>query len=67
MAGIDRLPSLLRERRTDLGFTQEHLASCLGVKQSTIARWEKGTRTPSGALMLRLCWLLRISYNEMNG
>lgn len=34
----------LRERREALEMTQEQLATALGVKANTVARWERGER-----------------------
>ena len=62
---LERFASILRQRRDELGVTQRHIASRLGVDQSTVARWELAERTPSGPHMVRLCHLLRISFDEV--
>jgi transcriptional regulator with XRE-family HTH domain len=62
---LERFASILRQRREELGITQQHIVSRLGVSQSTVARWELAERTPSGPHMLRLCHLLRISVEEV--
>lgn len=67
MNPASRLSALIRSRRSELGVTQEHIAGLLGVKQSTVARWELGERTPRGYQMLRLCRLLRIDPDEVLG
>lgn len=42
-------PIELRARREALGMTQSDLARALGVSQSSVAHWERGTRTiPAG-------------------
>jgi DNA-binding XRE family transcriptional regulator len=48
---------LVRHRIT-LGLTQRTSAQRIGVDQSTLARWERGEREPSGALAVRAtCFL----------
>ena len=37
---------LLREARRQRGWTQAQLASCVGVAQSVVARWESGRVSP---------------------
>ena len=39
--------------RTALGLTRGKFARHLGVDQSTLARWERGEREPTGALAAR--------------
>lgn len=65
MIPATRLAILIRSRRQELGVSQEHIAELMGINQSTVARWELGERTPSGFRMLKLCQLLRISYDEV--
>lgn len=48
------LRSLVREARKRAGLTQIELAKRAGVPQSTVARVESGTRTPSTDLVERL-------------
>ena len=43
----------LVRHRTTLGLTQGESARRIGVDPSTLARWERGEREPSGALALR--------------
>jgi transcriptional regulator with XRE-family HTH domain len=40
------LPERLRVRRRNLGLSQRELARMLEVDESTLARWERGTRQP---------------------
>jgi len=44
----------LLRRRTTLGLSQEASAKRLGVDPSTLARWERGAREPTGALLSRV-------------
>ena len=43
----------LVQYRTALGISQKQSAKRLGVDPSTLARWERGEREPSGALATR--------------
>jgi putative transcriptional regulator len=40
------IPTLVKEVRRQLGFSQEELAHELGVSFATINRWENGKTTP---------------------
>lgn len=44
----------IRERRHRLGLTQEELATALGVKGNTVARWERDEMRPSAMLRLAM-------------
>lgn len=42
----DKLHTRIRERRVELGLSQERLAIACNVGQSTVANWERGGHTP---------------------
>jgi transcriptional regulator with XRE-family HTH domain len=44
----------LLRRRTTLGLSQEASAKRLGLDPSTLAKWERGEREPTGALLSRV-------------
>jgi transcriptional regulator with XRE-family HTH domain len=44
----------LRHSRRSLGLSQKRLAGLLGVDESTVARWERGSRHPRRELRARL-------------
>ena len=44
----------LRSRRRKLGMSQRRLAAELGVTATTVARWERGERAISNAVLVRL-------------
>lgn len=46
-------PQERRELRTATGLTQQELADAVGVTRAAISQWEKGVRTPRGALLDR--------------
>jgi len=43
----------LIRHRTSLGLTQKEAAKRMDVDPSTLARWERGEREPTGALLAR--------------
>lgn len=44
----------VRARRLGMGMSQKQLAAELGVTATTVARWERGERTVSNAVLVRL-------------
>lgn len=48
------LPDRLRTCRELCGLSQKRLACCLQVEESTLARWERGTRRPTHVLLKRV-------------
>ncbi|MEU6825564.1 helix-turn-helix transcriptional regulator [Streptomyces atriruber] len=56
---------LVRRRRA-VGFTQEALASALGVERSTVGRWESGAVAPQPWLRPKLAELLQVSTEELS-
>ena len=53
----------LKELRAERGFSQRELARQMYVTQSTIARWENGSRLPDDATISRLAQCLDINAN----
>ena len=52
-------------KRQEKGLTQAQLAEMVGVKQSHISRWEKGTHQPNIESLLSLSVALECSVNEL--
>jgi transcriptional regulator with XRE-family HTH domain len=52
-----------RAIRVSRGLTQADVAECLSVHRETVARWEAGTRTPRGQVLVAYVELL----NELRG
>ena len=68
-------PERIKERRLELGFTQDDLARKVGVKPPTILRWETGqtvnlksekVKALAGALEVSESWLMGWT-NDPNG
>ncbi len=55
----------LRLARINAGFTQEELASVLGVTSMTVYRWERGENTPNPYFREHLCRLFQLSEQEL--
>jgi transcriptional regulator with XRE-family HTH domain len=58
---------LLRAMRLRGGWTQEQIALRVGVRQHTVARWERGERVPSSAEIQALCFALAAHEEELVG
>lgn len=61
----DRIPAAIRDRRVALGWSQQDLADRLMVTQSTVARWESGTRIPGGPELVDLMALLEFTRHDL--
>lgn len=55
----------LRKLRTEKGLTQKQLGKQMFVNHSTIARWEKGTRLPDAAMIMRLAQCLGVDADRL--
>ncbi len=49
----------LRDRREELGISQEEMADMLGVDRSTYVRYETGLRTPPLQVAIRIAEILK--------
>ena len=48
------IPFRIRQRRKELGLSQEELAKACGVGQSTVANWERGGHIPRQATLHKI-------------
>lgn len=55
----------LRKLREERGLSQKQLGERMFVGQSTVARWESGTRLPDAAMMLRLAVCLGVDVDTL--
>ena len=61
----ERLANRLKERRTELGFTQAELAEKVGVTRKTVNTVENGVFTPSTTLALKLARALETTVEAL--
>lgn len=59
--------TLIREKRKEIGLTQEQVAEYLGVSTPAVNKWEKGATYPDIALLPPLARLLRTDLNTLLG
>lgn len=59
--------SKIKKARTKLGLTQTDLGNLIGVSKVSICGYEKGARTPSIELILKLVDILNINLEEILG
>ena len=55
----------LRKLRAENGLSQKQLGQKMFVNQSTVARWENGSRLPDAAMITRLSGLLKVDVNSL--
>ncbi|OPX42262.1 transcriptional repressor DicA [Ruminiclostridium hungatei] len=56
---------IIREKRKEIGLTQEQIAECLGVSTPAVNKWEKGTTYPDISLLPALARLLKTDLNTL--
>lgn len=61
----ERLLNRLKERRTELGFTQAELAEKVGVTRKTVNTIENNIFTPSAMLAIKLAQALELSVEQL--
>ena len=61
----EKIGAFIARRRKEKKLTQAKLASCLGITERAVSKWERGKGLPDPVYMLELCRLLDISVNEL--
>ena len=56
---------VIREKRKELGLTQEQVARCLGVSAPAVNKWEKGGTYPDITILPALARLLNTDINTL--
>lgn len=64
---VELFGSKLREARTRIGFTQEHVAALLGISRTNITNYELGRTQPDVETMGKLIDLYEISADWLLG
>jgi transcriptional regulator with XRE-family HTH domain len=59
------LNMIIREKRKEIGLTQEQVADYLGVSTPAVNKWEKGITYPDIALLPPLARLLKVDLNTL--
>lgn len=54
----------LKECRKKRGLSQAELATCVGLKQTTISQYENGSRRPKLSIAKKIATVLKISLDE---
>ena len=62
---IDKISNFIKNKRKDLGITQNELAKKLFVTEKAISRWETGKGTPNISLLIPLAKELKIDVSEL--
>ncbi|MGW4411365.1 helix-turn-helix transcriptional regulator [Nonomuraea sp. NPDC004702] len=57
----------LAERRKALGYSQEFFADQLGIDRTTAGRWELGKTEPCPYIRPKMCDLLKVTPDELDG
>ena len=58
------LPAKLKQLRIIHGYTQDYIASVLGIARQTYSHYETGKRTPSPDALFKLAGLYNISVDD---
>ena len=57
--------TIIREKRKEIGLTQEQIADYLGVSTPAVSKWESGVTYPDISLLSPLARLLKIDMNTL--
>ena len=62
---LNKISNFIKEKRKELGITQEELAEKLFVTEKAISRWETGRGTPDISLLIPLSEELKVDVSEL--
>ena len=62
---LNKISNLIKNKRKELGITQEELAERLFVTEKAVSRWETGRGTPDISLLIPLAKELKIDVSEL--
>ena len=60
-----KIKQIIKEKRKQLGLTQENIAEYLGVSTPAVSKWENGTTYPDITLLPGLARLLKTDLNTL--
>ncbi len=64
---MNKFSSRIVELRVENGLTQENFAKEINVSQSTVAKWESGSREPSFDMLILLAKHFKVSTDYLLG
>lgn len=64
---MEQFAQILRDLRTQQGWTQPQLAQRLGVSRSTVSMYERGEREPDFAMLRRIADLFGVDTDQLLG
>ena len=56
----------LKSARVNAGLTQKQAADALEIAPSTLRNWEKGITFPKQPEIEKMCFLYKVSYDQVN-
>ena len=62
---LTKIGTYIKEKRKEIGMTQQELATRLHVTDRAVSKWEVGRGMPDTTIMRELCELLGITLNEL--
>jgi len=55
----------IKAARVNAGLTQKDVAKALGVSETTVIKWEKGTSVPLADKFVEMCKLYNVSMDDV--
>jgi phage repressor protein C with HTH and peptisase S24 domain len=62
-----KFPQILKQRRKELGLTQQDIADIWGIKSVNVSDWERGKGMPEASKLSALAKRLNLSLSELMG
>ena len=56
----------LRAARINAGYTQKEASAHLGISNKTLTNWEKGITFPPTNMILKICKLYKVAFDNLN-